>query len=479
MSSSAAGPLILIALVDQLHCASISTAVAATVPEAQVRFAVSLADARAVIEAEAPGVVLCCRRFGGGRWRDVAALVERRSAPSVFVLVLPERDTAPDLTGTAVDELLWIDELERARLPLLVRRFERERARQALASAQRQLETTLAAEQERNRLIAELATEAIFFYDADMRVAFVNRAGLEMLGRPWDELRGLSIFDLVPADARERLGEELVRRREGSTDRLVFPATRGDGTRIWVQSSGRTILDRDGRRLGHLVVATDITDRVEREERLQRALADRESLLREVHHRVRNNFQIVFSLLNLQFADVGAGALHDRVRDMQNRVMTMALLHSLLYQADDVSAVDVDTYLAELLAVLRRSFDPAGARIVTHLDIAPLRLSLDACMRCGLIVNELVTNAFKHAFPDGRAGRVQIRLVRDVADGTAGALALYVEDDGIGFNMSAPRSGGLGLELVEDMARQLDGRLDITAGRGTRVCVTLVPGGVS
>ncbi|MDP1569452.1 MAG: PAS domain S-box protein [Vicinamibacterales bacterium] len=586
-------PRVILALVDAPMQALAAAAIQDAVPSAVIDRVRSLDELQQALAGEdPPALVLCCCRFASGAWREAASRVERRSEVPIFVLVLPDDQPAPDLRGSAVDELLWLRDREWARLPLLLKRWTRRVASARSIDAQERLglmlravkagtwdwdiasdtvswtEDTaalagLAAEsyrgsmapffdvlvpedrpvvveairravegtepysveyrvrrpdgevqwmmarghvfrsaggqplrmlgvsidvtefretlealdavRERNRLIAELATEAIFFYDADMRVEFVNPAGLEMLGRSWDELRGMTIRDLVPADFGDRLELELARRRAGNTDRVVFPATRGDGTRIWVQSSGRPVLGPDGSVRAHLAVATDITGRVVREEQLQQALSDREALLREVHHRVRNNFQIIVSLLNLQFNDVDSAALQDRVRDMQNRIMTMALLHSLLYRSEDASSVPVDAYLDEVLGALRRSFGDRASRITIDLDVQPLRLSIDHCMRFGLIVNELVTNALKHAFPSGTTGTVRVALAPEPGPRGGGPLVLSVTDDGVGLPAAAEPAPGLGLQLVRDLAVQLGGTLSMSAGPGATVRVMFPP----
>lgn len=212
--------------------------------------------------------------------------------------------------------------------------------------------------------------------------------------------------------------------------------------------------------------------------------AERETLLREVHHRVKNNFQIVSSLLALQTHDLEDEAALALARQFQSRVMAMALVHQKLYQTEGLSRIDADAYAEDLTGFLMQTF--CTGPVQHEVDAAPLPLSVDTAVPLGLILSELVCNACEHAFPDGRTGTVRIALHPALPGGDGqpatvgdGRLVLTVADDGLGLppDVDARQDASLGLSLVRDLARQLRGHLEIESrpGGGTRCTVTFQP----
>ena len=210
---------------------------------------------------------------------------------------------------------------------------------------------------------------------------------------------------------------------------------------------------------------------VRSEQALRVSLHEKEVLLREVHHRVKNNLQLIASLLSLQgrcFADPQSRGL---MEESQARVHSIALVHETLYQSGDLAKISLDGYLGRLAHHLVESWMGMSGRIELIVDIAPLDVPIDVAIPCGLIVNELITNAFKHAFPGGRRGAVRI----SAHPGAPGATVLVVADDGVGLPeaLQVARSGRLGLELVSTLTRQLRGSLELGGGPGATVTITL------
>ena len=198
---------------------------------------------------------------------------------------------------------------------------------------------------------------------------------------------------------------------------------------------------------------------VRSEKAMRSSLREKEVLLKEIHHRVKNNLQVISSLLNLQARYLPDPAAREIFRASQHRVQSIALVHEKLYQSADLSHVDFNDYTVALLDNLFETFD-AGPRGISKLvDIGAIRLSVDIAIPCGLIVNELVTNALKHAFPGGREGTVRV-ILREGADG---ALDLTVGDDGVGLpaGMDPTKTSSLGLDLVFTFADQLNADVEI------------------
>ncbi len=195
--------------------------------------------------------------------------------------------------------------------------------------------------------------------------------------------------------------------------------------------------------------------------KMKESLAEKEVLLKEVHHREKNNLQIISSLLNLQKENM----VHEddmRVfKSSQNRIKAMAIVHELLYQSEDFSTIDLKVYIDKLLAGL--AFDDPGAHIRFVKDIeGGIALSIDTAIPCGLLINELITNSIKHAFPDSRKGSIMIGVRRE----QDGSLLLTVKDDGVGFTHDAAIKGKLGMLLIESLINQLRGRVERLDGIG-------------
>src|SRR5436190_12772891 len=210
-------------------------------------------------------------------------------------------------------------------------------------------------------------------------------------------------------------------------------------------------------------IVRDITDRRRAEELIQASLREKEALLREIHHRVKNNLQITSSLLRLQAGAIENGEARQAFAETQHRIRSMALVHEKLYQSTNLSRIDFGDYIRTLGDLLFKSFAADPSRIQLTVIGDEVLLSIDTAVPCGLIVNELLLNALKHAFPEGERGEIIVEL----ADGGDGWCRLAVRDDGVGLpdDMSGD-SGTLGLQLVRGLVAQLDGRLAIERGRG-------------
>jgi two-component sensor histidine kinase len=198
---------------------------------------------------------------------------------------------------------------------------------------------------------------------------------------------------------------------------------------------------------------------------LAESLAEKEVLLKEVHHRVKNNLQVIASLLRLQAGGCEDGAISSALRETQNRVESMALIHEQLYQTGDLRVVDLAEHAALLLDNLLHSYGIDDGRIAGYIDMVPLPLGVDRAIPAGLILNELVSNALKHAFPDGRRGSIWIEGAR-----RDGRIGLAVRDDGRGIPETAGvRRKSLGLEIVNILTRQLKGTLEVESKSGAPV----------
>jgi two-component sensor histidine kinase len=197
-------------------------------------------------------------------------------------------------------------------------------------------------------------------------------------------------------------------------------------------------------------------------------LQEKEALLREIHHRVKNNLQVISSLLNIQSEYVTDEASHKLFINSLNRIRTMSMIHENLYQTSNFSLVEIDKYLKDVVMYLYRTYNINARLVKLNIDIQSFSLPMETSITCGLIINELISNTFKHAFPDGRSGTVGISLLK-----SSERIMLSIADDGIGFtdNINLEKSTTFGLLLVHTLVDQLNAKLQVEALKGTKFVI--------
>jgi len=215
-----------------------------------------------------------------------------------------------------------------------------------------------------------------------------------------------------------------------------------------------------------LSVILDLSERKQSEKRIQDALQQKDLLLKEVHHRVKNNLQVIHSLLDLQALKISDTDMVDLLRDSQNRIRSMSLIHQTLYQSQDFAQVDFQRFLGELLPRLTESYGARSRQVRIEIRSTDVKLPINEAIPCGLIVNELVSNALKHGFPNDQSGTVLVEIRQDEEQ----AVELSISDDGQGIppDMNLAKSESLGLQLVHLLTRQLHGQLDVQRSHPTR-----------
>lgn len=280
----------------------------------------------------------------------------------------------------------------------------------------------------------------------------------------------------IHPDDREYMEQKLQEAREQGSiyeaeHRLVWP----DGQVRWRYSRGAYLFDEAGVPIKLIGVGMDITERKRGEAQIRESLREKEVLLKEIHHRVKNNLQIITSLLRMQSSQISDRQTILLLQEAQNRVQSMALIHEQLYRSPNLNSIDFGDYLQTLVRNLFRSYGVNPQKIVPTIDTEGLSLSVDAAIPCGLICNELVSNALKYAFPNDISGTVLVRLQPDTAQATVSpALKLIVADDGIGIppEFDIEHTESLGLLIVRSLTSQLQGKLSLDRSQGTRFEVT-------
>ncbi len=321
------------------------------------------------------------------------------------------------------------------------------------------------------RQIFDASPSAMVLVAGDGVVRLANVQACRLFGYAPDGLVGRSVEQLVPERFR---AEPPAHRRGYFVDPVVRAMGAGrdlfglrrDGSEVPIEIGLNPIRTPEGTFV--LAAIVDITPRQRSEEMLRGSLREKETLLREIHHRVKNNMQVVSSLLNLQSHDVADERHRALFAECQTRVRTMALIHEKLYSAGNLASLDVGDYVRELVPMLARSYLPNRSDVRVHVHADPLMLDVQVAIPVGLIVHELVTNALKHAFAGRDGGNLHVRLV--AVDERL--VCLEVADDGrglpAGVDVAAGGARGLGFRMITSLVRQIDGVLQIEREGGSR-----------
>ncbi|MFH0726442.1 MAG: PAS domain S-box protein [Pseudomonadota bacterium] len=319
----------------------------------------------------------------------------------------------------------------------------------------------------RFRQVVEASPIPIGISNLSGRIEYINPRFVETFGYALEEVAEVDLWfqraypdpvyrQTVVTQWRQAIEKAALAHRP--SEPLDIHITCRDGSERIMQIFGSLMGDR------LVVMGTDLTERIRSEEALRSSLAEKESLLKEVHHRVKNNLQVISSLLHLQGRKAQNPEVHAFLRDTQNRVRSMALLHETLYRSGNLAKVGFPRYVKSICAHLARSYASGSERIRLRDDIADLALDMDQAIPAGLIISELVSNAFQHAFPSGSDGEI---LVEFQAAGEHHRV-LRVSDNGVGLPAKThPQTAEtLGLLLVSTLSRQLDGLVTVTREQG-------------
>lgn len=338
-------------------------------------------------------------------------------------------------------------------------------------------EDMLREKEELYRTLVENAHDLIVEILYDGRIMYASSNHKELLGYEAEELMGKNAFEFMHPDDRSVMMAAFIEGfRTGATGRGVYRYRHKNGEWRWFEGTGKPFRTPTGE-IRAIVDTREITERKKKEEQIQESLRQKESLLREIHHRVKNNLQVISSLLSLQsdYAKDEESLAH--FYESQSRISTIALIHEKLYQSRNIDEIKMLDYITDLTRNLLKVYKDLGENIDVQINAYDISIDIDRAIPCGLIINELFSNCLKHAFRSSENGgadrKRRNKITVEINSDSEGLLILSVKDNGVGFpgHVDFRSAGTLGLQLVSTLADQLNGILDLTNDNGTAVTI--------
>jgi len=337
------------------------------------------------------------------------------------------------------------------------------------AIERRRSEVNLRQSEKRLRDLTENMLDVVCQLDSSGVFTYASPSYLKLFGRKYDDVIGRKFAEHLHPQEVDDLSFAL------APDAPLFAKSRTecryrhiDGHYLWLEIFSTVMLNEEGQPVGVVMGMRDITERKVADEKINSSLREKEVLLKEIHHRVKNNLQVISSLLSLQASYIADPLTRELFGESQNRVRSMALIHEKLYQSEDFVAIDFAEYISGLAGYLYRAYAINPEKIVLTIDVTGIALGMFSAVPCGLIINELLSNALKYAFPEGRNGSITIQLTK-IGD----EHLLRIADDGIGLpeHMNLECVESLGLQLVETLTHQILGRMIVKRTPGTEFSI--------
>lgn len=336
----------------------------------------------------------------------------------------------------------------------------------ALEIIHQQTEEALKENEELFRSVVENSHNGIFIVDDQYRFTYINEKFTGTFGYTQKDLIGNDFRTFLDGESKRLVAKRYLRRQEGKIIPSIyeFNLVRKDGQKRRVEISSTVIRDSK-KRMKTVAHLRDITERKIFEDRIKSSLHEKEVLLREIHHRVKNNLQIISSLLNLQSGHIKDKKLLGIFQESRRRVRSMAIVHEKLYQSDNLSRIDFSEYLKSLTRSLFQMFGVNPGMVRLKIDVKDVFFDINTAVPCGLLVSELVSNALKHAFPKGRKGELNIEMSPYEED----RIKLIVKDTGVGLqkDLDFKNIESFGLQLVDMLTQQLQGEMEVKNEGGT------------
>lgn len=303
-------------------------------------------------------------------------------------------------------------------------------------------------------------------------ISYCNSFGLNFYGYTKEELIGSLVQDTVfkPNDSHNIHFLEKIFIKDRKYWNGINKNIRSDGTEAWILWANTILLDTNGEIIELLSIGQDFTSRKEADLNLNASLEEKNILLKEIHHRVKNNLQIITSLINLQLGDISNGIVQETLKSLQSRIQSMSLVHEMLYSTDSFTQIDFHNYLNQIIATISATFNNTENPVKFSLTGDILYLDIERSTTCGLIVNEIIINAFKHAFINQNDCRIDIELIKHESK----MVSILIHDNGIGISSLTKSNStqGMGSLLIEALTDQISGEFKISNNNGTSMSLS-------
>lgn len=330
--------------------------------------------------------------------------------------------------------------------------------------------------EQRLRLQREQSPLGYIEYNHDLKIVDWNPSAERIFGYTRDEIVGSDMNMFLSSknfNSINSLFEQLL--EEGSSNKglkQINENIRKNGEIIICEWHNKTIIDQEGEVLGIVAIVNDITERIKMEENLAKSLEEKQILLKEVHHRVKNNMAIISSFISLQSMNIKDEQVLSMLQSTENRVRSMALIHEYLYKSENLKDINVKRYVDELVSMLLGSYQFGADKLTTKIEIAQINLKLDILIPLGMIINEIISNALKYAFKNIDSPELSVTL----AEGKKTELILTIADNGIGLPESSKinESDSIGFVLINSLVDQIHGTLSINREFGTKYQISVL-----
>jgi PAS domain S-box-containing protein len=316
------------------------------------------------------------------------------------------------------------------------------------------------------RAIVEHSSDLVAVYSGEGKLVYVSPVCLTLLGKDPEELVGRSWMEIVVPEDREHLLKMMDNLEKNAHQEAILHCSHKDGSIAWVEARAARLQATTAALPMIVLTLHDVTAQREHEEQMASSLREKEVLLREIHHRVKNNLQVIQSLLRMRARLLPEGEPRAAMESTVQRIYAMSLAHEHLYQREDLAHLSLSDYLRDLFNGVVASSTAQPNQIQLRLDAENILLSLDLAIPFGLLANELIANCFKHGFPESRRGTVALSIHR-----VDGVVRMVVNDDGAGLprHFDPDACSSMGLKLAASLAHQLGGTLRFTNSNGCRV----------
>ncbi|MGF7117329.1 histidine kinase dimerization/phosphoacceptor domain -containing protein [Methanobacterium oryzae] len=398
---------------------------------------------------------------------DALKLLKEKKLDMPFIIVSGNigEDIAINAMVKGAHDYIMKDNLSR-----LIPAINRELKEADVRRERRKAEKALQESEEKFRVLAENVPASIIVYQGNKNI-YVNDYAVKASGYSEEELYSRNMWESFHLDDQQKIKEMSISRLrdEEVPNRYEVRYITKSGEIMWVDISTGNFIYKE--KPAGIAMLVDITERKNAEKVIKDSLSEKEVLIREIHHRVKNNMQIISSLLSLQARSIEDEKTFELFRDSQNRVKSMALIHEKLYQSDNLAEIDFKEYINNFTTDLIRSYGVVS-NISLIIKVDKISLGVNTAIPCGLIINELLTNSIKHAFRDGEKGKIKIELDQI----TENEYRLIFSDNGIGLpeNFEFKNVKSLGLRLVNSLTEQLNGKIDLERENGTKFIITFI-----